>query len=49
VRNGQTTGSLTVSPISTLRCTGNQQVRILSAHFDLTLTGNDLPPVHLTG
>src|SRR5262245_29195481 len=49
VRNGQTTGSLTVSPISTLTCTGNQQVRILSASFDLTLTGNDLPPVHLTG
>lgn len=49
VRNGQTTGSLTVSPISTLTCTGNQQVVILSAHFDLTLTGNDLPPVHLTG
>ena len=49
VRNGQTTGSLTVSPISTLECTGNQDVRILSASFDLTLTGNDLPPVHLTG
>ena len=49
VRNGQTTGSLTVSPISTLECTGNQEVRILSASFDLTLTGNDLPPVHLTG
>jgi hypothetical protein len=48
VRNGQVTGSLTVSPISTLTCTGNQQVRILSASFDLTLTGNDLPPVHLT-
>jgi hypothetical protein len=49
VRNGQVTGSLTVSPISTLTCTGNQEVRILSASFDLTLTGNDLPPVHLTG
>ena len=48
VRNGQTTGSLTVSPLSTLTCTGNQEVRILSATFDLTLTGNDLPPVHLT-
>jgi hypothetical protein len=49
VRNGQTTGSLTISPISTLTCTGNQHVVILSASFDLTLTGNDLPPVHLTG
>ncbi len=49
VRNGQTTGSLTVSPLSTLECTGNQHVVILSATFDLTLTGNDLPPVHLTG
>jgi type V secretory pathway adhesin AidA len=49
VRNGQVTGSLTVAPISTLTCTGNQQVRILSATFDLTLTGDDLPPVHLTG
>ena len=49
VRNGQTTGSLTISPISTLTCTGNQHVVILSASFDLTLTGNDLPPAHLTG
>src|SRR5262245_42923029 len=49
VRNGQTTGSLTVSPLSTLTCTGNQEVRILSVSFDLTLTGNELPPVHLTG
>jgi hypothetical protein len=49
VRNGQTTGSLTVSPISTLTCTGNQHVVILSASFDLTLTANSLPPVHLTG
>jgi hypothetical protein len=49
VRNGQTTGSLTVSPLSTLTCTGNQHVVILSVSFDLTLTGDDLPPVHLTG
>jgi hypothetical protein len=49
VRNGQTTGSLTVSPLSTLTCTGNQHVEILSVSFDLTLTGDDLPPVHLTG
>jgi hypothetical protein len=49
VRNGQTTGSLTVSPLSTLTCTGNQQVRILSVSYDLTLTGDGLPAVHLTG
>ena len=49
VRNGQTTGSLTVSPLSTLTCTGNQQVRILSSSFDLFLNGDDLPEVHLTG
>src|SRR5215218_7272309 len=49
VRNGQTTGSLTVSPLSTLTCTGSQQVRILSVSFDLTLTGDALPPVTLTG
>jgi hypothetical protein len=49
VRNGSVTGSLTVSPLSTLTCTGSQQVRILAVSFDLTLTGNSLPPVHLTG
>jgi hypothetical protein len=49
VRNGQTTGSLTVSPLSTLTCTGSQHVVILDVSFDLTLTGDDLPPVHLTG
>ena len=49
VRNGQTTGSLTVSPLSTLTCTGSQVVRILSVSFDLTLTGDALPPVNLTG
>jgi hypothetical protein len=41
--------SLSVSPLSTLTCTGNQHVVILSVSFDLTLTGDDLPPVHLTG
>ena len=49
VRNGQVTGSLTVEPLSTLECTGNQRVVILDVSFDLTLTGDDLPPVHLTG
>ena len=49
VRNGQTTGSFTVSPLSTLTCTGGQHVVIQSAHCNLTLTGNSLPPVTLTG
>jgi hypothetical protein len=49
VRNGSVTGSLTVSPLSTLTCTGSQQVRILDVSFDLTLTGDDLPPVNLMG
>lgn len=49
VRNGSVTGSLTVSPLSTLKCTGNQHVEIQSVSFDLTLAGDDLPPVRLTG
>jgi hypothetical protein len=47
VRNGQVTGSLTVSPLSTLTCTGNQQVRSTVNSYDLTLTGDSLDPVHL--
>ena len=42
VRNGQVTGSLTVEPLSTLTCTGNQHVVILSTSFDLVLTGKTL-------
>jgi len=49
VRNGSVTGSLTVSPLSTLTCTGNQHVVIQSVSFDLTLNGDGLPPVELTG
>jgi hypothetical protein len=49
VRNGSVTGSLSVSPLSTLTCTGSQQVRILSASYDLFLNGDSLPEVHLTG
>jgi hypothetical protein len=49
VRNGQTTGSFTISPLSTLTCTGNQHVVILSVHWNLFLNGNELPTVHLTG
>ncbi|QGF24289.1 hypothetical protein [Raineyella fluvialis] len=47
VRNGQVTGSFTVSPLTTLKCTGNQQVRILSVSYDLYLNGAGLPQVHL--
>ena len=49
VRNGQTTGSFTVSPLTTLTCTGNQQARLLSVDFDLFLNGDSLPEVHLVG
>jgi hypothetical protein len=47
VRNGQTTGSFTISPLSTLTCTGNQHVVILSVSFDLFLNGDSLPQVEL--
>jgi len=49
VRNGSVTGSLTVEPLSTLQCTGNQHVEILDVSFDLFLNGDSLPEVHLTG
>ena len=49
VRNGQTTGSLTVSPLTTLTCTGSQRPRLLSVDFDLVLTGDALPPFPIEG
>jgi hypothetical protein len=49
VRNGQTTGSFTITPLSTLTCTGSPRVRVLDVSFDLFLNGDDLPEVHLTG
>jgi hypothetical protein len=49
VRNGQTTGSFTISPLSTLTCTGSQRVRILDVSFDLFLNGDNLPEVEITG
>jgi len=39
VSHGQTTGSFTVTPLSTLTCPGNQVVVIESVSFDLLLTG----------
>src|SRR5215203_3617960 len=43
VSNGQTTGSFTVTPLSTLTCPGNQIVVIESVDFsDLVLSGQGL-------
>ena len=39
VRNGQTTGSFTVTPLSTLSCPKGQVVVIESVTYDLTLSG----------
>ena len=49
VRNGSVTGSLSVSPLSTLTCTGSQHVVVQSVSYDLYLNGDSLPEVHLTG
>ncbi len=48
VRNGSVTGEFVVSPLVALTCTGSQVVTITAVTFDLTLTGDSLPPVHLT-
>jgi hypothetical protein len=42
------TGSLSITPLSTLTCTGNQHVEILNLSFDLFLNGAGLPSVELT-
>jgi hypothetical protein len=39
VRNGQTTGSFTVTPLSTLTCPPGQKVVIESITYNLTLSG----------
>jgi hypothetical protein len=49
VNHGQTTGSFTVTPLSTLTCPGNQVVVIESVSFDLTLTGPGGITAHITG
>ena len=49
VSHGQTTGSFTVTPLSTLTCPGNQRVVIESVSFDLTLTGPGGISAHITG
>jgi len=49
VRNGSVTGAITVSPLSTLTCTGNQHVVIQDVSYDLVLSGPGLPDVPLSG
>jgi hypothetical protein len=39
VRNGQTTGSFTIAPLSTLTCPGGQRVVVESVTYDLILAG----------
>jgi hypothetical protein len=51
VRNGQVTFSISVTPLSTLTCPGNQQVVVESVSYDLDLTWPGFPSlnVHLAG
>ena len=49
VRGGQTTGSFTVTPLSTLDCPGKQVVVIESVSYDLTLHGPGGITAQLTG
>lgn len=43
VRNGSVTGSFTVTPVSTLTCTGNQHVEVLSVDSaNLTVSGEGI-------
>jgi hypothetical protein len=51
VKNGTTTFSFTVTPLSTLTCPGNQIVVIESVSYDLNLTWPDQPQLdrHLVG
>jgi hypothetical protein len=43
VRNGSVTGSFTLSPLSTLTCTGNQRVVITDVSFtNLTVSGEGI-------
>jgi hypothetical protein len=44
VSNGQTTGSFTISPVSTLTCPGGQHVVIESLTYDLFLSGQGITP-----
>ena len=42
VRNGSVTGTFTVSPLSPLTCTGNQQVRTTVTSANLTVSGEGI-------
>ena len=42
VRNGQTTGSFTITPLSTLTCPRGQRVVVESVSYDLTLSGQGI-------
>ena len=42
VRNGQTTGSFTITPLSTLTCPPGQKVVVESVSYNLTLSGQGL-------
>ncbi len=48
VRNGRTNVSFAISPVSTLRCPGNQVVKIESVSWDLWLNGPGIS-VHIVG
>ena len=51
MRNGQVTFSISVTPLSTLTCPGNQVVVIESVSYDLNLTWIGFPSLdaHLVG
>lgn len=51
VRNGQVTFSISVTPLSTLTCPGNQQVVVESVSYNLDLTWPGFPSLnaHLEG
>jgi hypothetical protein len=48
VRHGSVTFSFSVSPLSTLRCPGNQYVGIESISYNLTLNWPDFPELNTT-
>lgn len=47
IRNGQVTGAFKVEPLSSLKCTGKQVVKIVSLSYDLHLTNEYLGDTHL--
>ena len=49
VRNGRTNATFTITPLSTLTCPGNQVVRIESFSYDLTISYQGSPLVHVSG